>query len=143
MINFNFFMLLERRENNKGCIDYNFIFSKIIQFLMVFIIFFLLFFRLKFLGRLLFGGLLAESCRMRLLLAMFLFLLAVFLFVGECILFILRLDMELERFRLEEIFRELGQGFSMLRSFFGRQFLIIMVFRQFISSFVVSFCVDC
>lgn len=45
---------------------------------------------------------------MRLLLAMLPFLSAVSLSVGECILLTLRLDMELERFRLEEIPRELG-----------------------------------
>lgn len=142
MINFNFSMPSERRENNKGCTDYNLTPSKTIQFSMVSITFFLLSFRLKLPGRLLPGRLLAEPCRMRLLLAMLPFLSAVSLSVGECILLTLRLDMELERFRLEEIPRELGQGFSMSRSSPGRQFSTIMASRQFTSSSAVSLCAD-
>lgn len=143
MINFNFSMPSERRENNKGCTDYNLTPSKTIQFSMVSITFFLLSFRLKLPGRLLPGRLLAEPCRMRLLLAMLPFLSAVSLSVGECILLTLRLDMELERFRLEEIPRELGQGFSISRSSPGRQFSTIMASRQFTSSSAVSLCADC
>lgn len=103
-----FYMQSERRKNNMGCTDYNLTPSKTVQFSMVSITFFLLSLRLKLPGRLLPGRLLAEPCRMRLLLAMLPFLSAVSLSVGECILLTLRLDMELERFRLEEIPRELG-----------------------------------
>lgn len=103
-----FYVQSERRENNMGCTDYNLTPSKTVQFSMVSITFFLLSFRLKLPGRLLPGRLLAEPCRMRLLLVMLPFLSAVSLSVGECILLTLRLDMELERFRLEEIPRELG-----------------------------------
>lgn len=113
------------------------------QFSIVSITFFLLSFLLKLPVRFLPGRLLAEPWRMRLLLAMLPFLSAVSLSVGECMLLTLRLDMELDRFRLEEIPRELGYGFRMSRSSPGRQFSTIMASRQFTSSSAVSLCADC
>lgn len=109
---------------------------------MVSITFFLLSFRLKLPGRFWPGRLLADPWRIRLLLAILPFFSAVSLSVGECILLTLRLDMELERLRLEEIPRELGYGFNISRSSPGRQFSTIMASRQFTSSSAVSLCAD-
>lgn len=59
--------------------------------------------------------------------------------VGECMEPTLRLDMELDRFKLEEIPRLLGQGFKMSRSSPGKHDSTIMAFsRQLTKSSAVS-----
>jgi hypothetical protein len=50
----------------------------------------------------------------------------------------LRLDMELDRLRFEEIPRELGYGLRMSRSSPGRQVSTIMASKQFTNNSAVS-----
>ena len=103
--------------------------------------FFLLSFRLKLPGLFLDWMLFADPC-----LILFPpaapFLSTISLSVGECMLLTLKLDIELDRFKLDEIPKELGYGFKMSRSSPGKQFSIIMASKQLTNNSAVSLGAD-
>lgn len=70
------------------------------------------------------------------------FLSTISLSVGECMLLTLKLDMELDRFKFDEIPNELGYGFKMSRSSPGKQFSIIIASKQLTNNSAVSLGAD-